>query len=156
MKVLVVYASRYGNTRMIAQAIADALAGTATVQLAPVASAPPSADGFDLLIVGGPTEQHGMTAEMAAFLKSFGTVRGTRAIAFDTRLRGPRWLWGSAASRIAETLKRAGAELVAPEQSFHVTRQALRGGTPELEEGEIERAEEWAAGLAEREPVPAA
>jgi hypothetical protein len=56
MNALIVYESMYGNTRLIAQAIAEGLGG-ATVQ-----STREDADvSADLLIVGGPTHMHGLT-----------------------------------------------------------------------------------------------
>jgi hypothetical protein len=63
-------------------------------------------------------------------------------VGFDTRLRWPEWLSGSAGARITDRLYRLGAKVVAPEESFFVTRK------PELEAGELERAATWAAGLA--------
>jgi hypothetical protein len=76
--------------------------------------------------------------------RSGNTERIATAIAFDTRLRLPRCLSGSAASGIGRKLRHAGARVVAPGESFFVTR------APALEEGEVERAAAWAASLAGR------
>src|SRR5205085_931133 len=40
------------------------------------------------------------------------------AAAFDTRIKGPRVLWGSAAHAAEPHLRRAGATLIAPAESF--------------------------------------
>ena len=70
---------------------------------------------------------------------SMGIAHGLGAAAFDTRYHMSAWKSGSAASRIASILKRAGASLVLSPESFFV---AEREGP--LEEGELERAAQWA------------
>jgi hypothetical protein len=64
MKALVVFESMYGNTRTIAEAVAQGIgsAGAADVTVVPIGDA----DGelvrqADLLVVGGPTHAHGMS-----------------------------------------------------------------------------------------------
>ena len=142
MKSLVIYASRSGNTHRIAEAIADGLRalGPVSVTLADdVTTSVPKET--DLLVIGGPTEAHGMTPPMVDLLDRLepGAVAGMTAAAFDTRLRWPLLLSGSAGARIAARLVKAGARVIAPEESFFVTRQ------PVLEDGELERAKAWGA-----------
>ncbi len=66
MRVTVVYESLFGNTRTLAEAIAegirDAAAG-AEVSCIPVAEAGPAAVEGDLLVAGGPTHFLGMTSQ---------------------------------------------------------------------------------------------
>ncbi|HEX5502811.1 MAG TPA: flavodoxin domain-containing protein [Thermomicrobiales bacterium] len=146
MDSIVIYASRSGNTRKVAEAVAEGLRSRGTARLVPADEAPAAVPaGTDLVVVGGPTEAHGMTAPVGRFFDRLGpgALQGTAAAAFDTRLRGPRWLWGSAAAGIAGRLHRAGARSVAPAESFFVTR------APALEPGEAARAETWAAALAD-------
>lgn len=157
MNSLVIYGSRHGNTRKLAEAIAGELGkhGTALLMSAEkVLSIFP--EQTDLVVVGGPTEAHRMTEpvnELFARL-SRGALNGVKAAAFDTRLRWPKWLAGSAGSGIVKKLERAGASVLAPEVSFFVS-----GQLPVLEPGELERAAAWAASLAARmeskEPVAA-
>ena len=67
MNCVVIYASRSGNTAKVAEAIAGGLRPRGSVQLLSVDEAPAVlSDGFDLLVVGGPTEAHGMTEPMTA------------------------------------------------------------------------------------------
>jgi hypothetical protein len=72
---------------------------------------------------------------------------GVAAAAFDTRIKGPGLLWGSAAKAAAERLKEQGFRVAAPPESF-----LLKGPTGPvhdvLVEGEIERARRWGAALA--------
>jgi flavodoxin len=146
MNSLVIFGSRSGNTERIAAAIAEALKSNGPVRLAAVDESPQTLSaGVDLLVVGGPTEGHGMTAPVANYLRRLepGTLGTTRVAAFDTRLRWPGWLAGSAAVGIMRRLRAAGGIEVSDPQSFFVG-----GKPPTLEPGELERAGAWGAALA--------
>lgn len=155
MKSIVIYASRYGNTRKVAEAIAGALRPRGSALLLAADDMPGYLpEGTDLVIVGGPTEQHGMTEAMTRLFDRLGTdaLDGVAAAAFDTRLRWPRWLSGSAGAGITHKLRAAGARLIAPEASFFIKGAMGTGGrdTAELDSGELERAAAWAVSLGER------
>ncbi len=152
MRSLVIYASRYGNTRKIAEAIAELLCTRGEVELLPADEVSAiSPEGIDLLVVGGPTEVHQMTPPIAQLFDGMahGSLRGMAAAAFDTRIHVARWLSGSAAVGISRRLRRLGARMIAPEESFFVAGKAdpAAGETPELLSGELERARVWAASL---------
>jgi len=141
MNSLVIYASRTGNTRQLAEAIAETLRPRGTVELLAAEAAPAAIpDGTDLVVIGGPTEAHGMTPPLKEFFDRLepDALAGIAAAGFDTRLRLPSWLSGSAAEGIVDHLNRRNARVVVPAESFLVTR------TPALEEGELERARNWA------------
>lgn len=145
MHSIVIYGSRSGNTERIATAIAETLRAAGTVRLLTADEAPAVLDErVDLVVVGGPTEGHTVSAPVARFFERLapGAFSGAMAAAFDTRVRMPRWLSGSAAAAISRRLRRAGARLVVPAESFFVTRQPAR------EAGEVDRAASWAASLA--------
>ena len=55
MKALIVYESLFGNTELVAQAIADGLRDTFEVTVTDVATMP-RAFGMDLIVVGGGLE----------------------------------------------------------------------------------------------------
>jgi flavodoxin len=146
MNTVVVYGTRTGNTRRVAEAMTEALRERGTVTLQAVEDAPgllPA--GTDLLLVGGPTEGHGATPAVVAYVERLdrATVRGVTAAAFDTRLWWPRVLAGSAASRIGKLLGEKGARLVGGEGSFIVSMK------PELLAGETARAASWAREIAD-------
>jgi hypothetical protein len=62
MRAVVVYESMYGNTHLVADAIATGLATACQVDVVPVERADRQVlDGADLVVVGGPTHAHGMT-----------------------------------------------------------------------------------------------
>ena len=159
MRALVVYESMFGNTREVAQAIADSLSSEFVVELLPVDEAPSRiTDDIDLLVVGGPTHAFGMSrpgtrlqaASKAAKTSTSITLgirewmdllqsnRGdTLAAAFDTRVRRPR-VPGSAARKVAKRLHRLGFMAATRPTTFWVT-----GTTGPLLEGERDRAHEW-------------
>jgi flavodoxin len=145
MNSLVIYGSRYGNTQKIAYAIAAGLRAWGPVEV----MAAEKAHGirlheYDLVVLGGPTEGHGVTKAMADYVDQIGEAfTGINAAAFDTRLTWPKWMSGSAASDIAKRLEGFGASVVAQPASFLVA-----GKPPALEPGELERAEGWARSLA--------
>ena len=99
---------------------------------------------YDLVVIGGPTEGHTTSKPLSDYLDEVGDSFTSRSIAtFDTRLRWPAWLSGSAARTMAGKLEKLGAMLVAPPASFMVS-----GKPPVLEPGELERAEGWGRALA--------
>jgi flavodoxin len=161
MNSVVIYASRHGNTRKVAEAIAGQLQTHGATRLLAAEEAPEIfSEPIDLLVVGGPTEAHRMTEPVARLFDRLGTdsLKGVAAAGFDTRVRWPRWLSGSAGAGITQRLRQTGANVVVPEESFFVegvTPKNVEG--PTLEAGELDRASSWAASLAARleakEPV---
>jgi flavodoxin len=153
MKSIVIFASHHGNTMKVAEAIAAELATHGSAQLLPVEYAPEALPrDLDLVVVGGPTEAHHMTEPLARFLErtNRSAFEGVAAAAFDTRLKGPAWLWGSAAYGVAGMLKALGARLIAPPEDFYVTGPfGTEGGISSLFPVELDHARKWAAGLAE-------
>ena len=145
MKSVIVYASRSGNTRRVAEELGRALADEGgVVEVYEVGAAPVPMPEADLLLVGGPTEGHGATPAMVKFLDRLAEepLAGRSVAAFDTRLAWPRFLSGSAAEGIAKRLRAYGAHLVVAPESFIVSTK------PELDPGELERSGRWALDVA--------
>ncbi|MFI6445663.1 flavodoxin family protein [Kitasatospora sp. NPDC050543] len=69
MQALIVYESMYGNTREVAEAIAEGVHEAepeASVSCVPAAAAGPDVTrAADLLVVGGPTHMHGMSSGLS-------------------------------------------------------------------------------------------
>ena len=148
MKALIVYDSVYGNTEKIARAIAAALIPPGEVKvLRPGELNPSDLQSLDLLIVGSPTQGGRATPAIQDFLNKIPepAIKGLNVAAFDTRFSTKLvGIFGYAAGKIAETLKKKGGTLILPPEPFFVK---SREGP--LKEGELERAARWAKGLLE-------
>jgi hypothetical protein len=170
MKTVVVYESMYGNTHLIADAIAEGMrgAGDGDVAVVAVADAAAVLADADMVVVGGPTHVHGLSrpstrhaaAEAAAKPGSGLTVEDdaegpglrewfdavdalpAQAAAFDTRMPGPPVLTGRASKGIAKRLRAHGCRLVVDPQSFVVTKDN------HLVDDETSQARAWGARLA--------
>lgn len=158
MRALVVYESLWGNTEKVARAVAERLAGIGAVEVVDSDAAPASVDGYDLVVVGGPTHAFSMTRATTRVeaVKSHSAphepARGIRewfneldrpataipAIAFDTRVDRPR-LPGSAAKSARHELRSLGFETSVKQKTFRV-----HGYEGPLLDGELERARAWA------------
>jgi hypothetical protein len=169
MRAVVVYESMYGNTRRIAQAIAEGLHDINTVVM-PVAEADAVLiGGADLIVVGGPTHAFGMSrpqtrAQAVENAKRAGStltvepgaagpgirewlasadLDGASTAAFDTRVRATRGM-RHAAPKIRRALRAHQCRMLSRPESVFVTKQN------ELLDGEIDRARDWGAALAEQ------
>jgi flavodoxin len=147
MRTLVVYDSVYGNTEIVARAVAAALPGEVQVLRAGQADAA-DLQAADLLLVGSPTHGALATEATRALLDRLGAPsrQGARAAAFDTRLAWSfleRW-GGFAAPKMADALRAKGWTPAGEPGGFYV--KGLRKGP--LKRGEAERAAAWARGLA--------
>ena len=148
MKTLILYDSTFGNTEAVALALVSAFGEYGTVKSARVsATSPFHVQDADVVLIGGPTQQHGLSPTLRAFLAHIPhwELSGLAAAAFDTRYHRSLWTSGSAARGIARRLRQAGAALLLPPESFFVS---SRDGP--LEEGELTRARAWARQLAKQ------
>ena len=172
MRAVVVYESMYGNTREVAEAIAEGLdlGADASVVVGSIHATDATVlSGADLLVVGGPTHVHGMSrestraaaaeavAEPGAELELDPEASGegvrewldrlgrgsARAAAFDTRVHMAAMVTGRASKAIAKQLRHHGYDHLADPESFLVSKET------HLEPGELERARDWGRRLAE-------
>jgi flavodoxin len=155
---LVIYDSRFGNTECVARAIAEGLSEQYRVRAVTVAEADLISRVPDLLVIGGPTQKRHLSPQLRILLDGIprGGLRRVEAATFDTRYRMSRILSGSAAREAARRLTRTGCRLVVPPESFFMEKdvppkgEKRRHGIERLEEGELDRAREWAVRLAAR------
>ena len=146
MKALIVYDSAYGNTEKIARAIGGAITGEVKV-LRPGEVNPSDLQSVDLLIVGSPTQGGRPTPAIQDFLNKIPepAIKGVNVAAFDTRFSTKLvGIFGYAAGKIANSLKRKGGTLILSPEPFFV-----KGKEGPLKEGELERAATWAKRIVE-------
>ena len=164
MNALVVYESLYGNTKLIAEAIGEGLVKEMATEVIEVGAAPAQPSGADLLVVGGPTHQFGLSRKSSRrqgaddadepvisldvgireWIGGLPRVSGTLAATFDTSIRKPN-LPGSAARGAAKRLKKIGYRLLVPAEIFLV-----EGGKGPITDGELDRASDWGHSVALR------
>ncbi|QIZ99496.1 flavodoxin family protein [Leifsonia sp. PS1209] len=173
--VAIVYESMFGNTRRVAEAIADGLRETGVAAtVVRVKDAPETFGAVDLLLVGAPTHVHGLsrpstrteagrwgdeqerhlTLEPDAegigvreWLDTCGDLPD-RFAAFDTRADMTEIFSGSAANAIEKRLRKLGSRRFAAKNSFLVDKQSV------LEDGEVDRARSWGRTLGVESKVP--
>jgi flavodoxin len=156
MKTLVIYDSVFGNTEKVALAIGSVISAASgspeEVSVVKVGSVTPShLAGVDILFVGSPTRGFKPTPAITDFLASLpaDALKGVKAAAFDTRIplesiKNPIFRaivkkGGYADKIITTALAGKCARLPIPSGGFIV----LESKGP-LQQGELERAAEWA------------
>ena len=169
MRAVITFESIYGNTRAVADAVAEGLSSVGEVAVISQHEMDSGAAGTaDLVVVGAPTHMHGLPTSMSRKMAAHAAEEegapldagatagpgirswlsqqsgnGRRAAAFDTRADGRPALTGSAARGIAKRLRRCGFELIADPESFLV-----EDAEGPLMDGELDRAREWGRAIA--------
>jgi flavodoxin len=155
-KALVIYDSVFGNTKRIAQSIADALSQEMNAHLLSVNDVKPqNLEDVRLLLIGSPTRQFRATPATMAWIKSLtpGALNGVRAASFDTRIPEDQlksnkalnffsWLIAYAADSLSKALVKKNAQIIAVPKGFYVS-----GMEGPLVDGELDRAADWAKSL---------
>jgi flavodoxin I len=154
MKTLIVYDSYFGNTEKIARAIGDGLKSD-NVQVVRITDLKPAyLQDIQMLIVGSPTRAFRPSDAVKAFLKNLSKqdLKNVKVAAFDTRVDIAKVnsavltffvnIFGYAAQPIAKGLQKKGGKLAAAPEGFFV-----KDKEGPLEEGELERAANWAKSL---------
>jgi flavodoxin len=154
MKVAVLYYSQYGNTKLVAETIADVLSAYADVTLLEMSGLSRSlVDDASLIIVGAPTHKMNLPEKVRNTLSSLprGILKGKACAVFDTSYEMSRWLRPfTAAPRLAKAMKKAGGKMVVPPERFLIEHD--HHGP--LQAGELARAHEWAHRIAEQIHAP--
>jgi flavodoxin len=143
MNALVVYFSEFGNTRRVAEAIAEILetAGSVRVLSLDQLTALTLKD-IDLLVMGSPTHRMKLPEAVQPVLDTLPKhiLPGTPVAAFDTSYKMSAFLTRfTAAKRLARKLRKLGGKQIVPPETFHVVEKE-----GPLYDGEIERAKKWA------------
>jgi len=153
MKISIIYDSLYGNTEKIAQTIKEVLEKKHEIDIKNVTEAKlKDFQEKDLVIIGSPTHTGRPSKAMQVLLNMLPkeSLKGSKLAVFDTSMatykqnffmKGVIKFFGYSAPRVANILKKKGAEIVSV-QSFFVMN--MKGP---LKEDEVERAKKWGSGL---------
>jgi len=150
MDSLVIYHSRFGYTKNVAEAIAEELkpAGSSRAIAFDKGNIPDLQD-IDLLVIGTPTHRMNLPEEVRQAFDNWPKrcLRGKSVAAFDTSYKMSWWLARfTAARKLDRRLRKLGGKQIVPPETFHV-----EGREGPLYDGEIERAQAWATVIRERQ-----
>jgi flavodoxin len=152
MRTLLVCFSKFGNTRRLAEAIAETMKQAGESRLVGLDQlAASDFEGADLVVMGTPTHAFGLPQEVRTALEalSTGILAGKLVAAFDTTVK----LWPlrrmRASPKLLDQLERLGGKPVAPPETFFVRTSSTQqpGEVDLLFPGELERARAWAEEL---------
>ena len=146
-KVIVVYESKYGNTKLVAEKIIEGMrevSGVETV-LAELKEVDLSQlVGFDAILVGSPNHIGGATRSIKKFIDALGklNLEGKLAAVFDTYLGGD---FEKAVKKMEKQIseKAPGLRLAAPGLSIRV--EGMKGP---ITEGELPKCKEFGVKIA--------
>lgn len=142
-KGLVLYDSKYGNTRMVAEEVAKGLREKGMeAEVSHVKGSKADIEGYDVIALGTPNHVGGPTRRAMKLVKSFGgkDLGGKTFGFFDTCLEGEE---GKATRKMANKLREiAPGVMIAPELSILVG--GMKGP---VVEGEMPKCAEFVGGL---------
>jgi flavodoxin len=149
MKTLIIYFSKFGNTRRVAEAMAETLKQAGETRIINIDHLTASGfEGVDLVVVGSPTHAFSVPPVVRSTLAALpaGILAGKSVAAFDTTVR----LWPlrlmRASPKLLRQLGQLGGTPIALPQTFFVRTSSTQqpGETDLLLGGQIDRAKEWA------------
>jgi flavodoxin len=152
MKTVMAYFSKFSNTRRVAEAMAETLGRAGEVRVVGIGQlGGVDWEEVDLVLVGSPTHGFSMPQEVRTVLKALpeDILAGKSVAAFDTTVRPWPFRHLRASPKLLRRLRRLGGTPIARPETFFVAMRGASeaGGTDLLEEGEIDRARQWAANL---------
>ncbi len=153
-KIIVVYESKYGNTKRVAEAIVQGLQrveGTEPTLSEIKAVDPKAISNYDAVVVGGPNHMGGPTRGVKKFIDNVSklSLEGKRFALFDTYIRED---FEKAAKKMEQRVheKAPAMKMVAPVLSIKV--EGMKGP---IAEGELPKAEEFGTKIASQLQAPA-
>jgi flavodoxin len=155
LKTLIVPYSKFGNTRRIAESIAETMRAEADVRVVSIDALDASElETADLVVTGSPTHAFAVPQAVRDVLEALpaGILTGTSVAAFDTTVKVWPLRHLRASPKLLRELRKLGGSPVAPPQTFFVrTRNPQKDGQIDLLlDGEIDRARQWAHELLNR------
>lgn len=152
MRTLIVYYSKFGNTRRIAEALAETMREAGDARLIAIDQLTASdLEAADLVVVGSPTHAFSVPEAVRSVLDAqpAGILAGRLVAAFDTTVRPWPLRRLRASPKLLDHLTRLGGKPIAPPETFFVAMKSPQqsGETDMLLEGEHDHARQWAQKL---------
>ena len=143
MNSLVIYFSKFGNTKLVAETIGEVFKQAGGVRILNSDDLTEADfDRVDLVVMGSPTHKMNLPEAVRPLFNTFSKklLKGKYFAAFDTSYKMSWWLnQFTASKRLSPKLRRLGGKAIVPPQIFHVTE---RKGP--LYDGELHHAKKWA------------
>jgi len=147
-KAIVVYYTRFGNTRQAAEAICEGIKkGGLDADCREIkVIKPEDLTQYDVILVGTPTHYGSMAEDMGKFVDTLKEIelKGKRAAAFDTRYEGEKT---GGLSELEKYMKKLGMEIILP--GLAVLLPAGDAWGP-LREGEITKCKKFGESVAQK------
>ncbi len=148
MKTLIVYFSKFGNTKRIAEAVADVMRQAGEARVVSIDRLVASDfEGADIVVVGSPTHGFNVPPAVRSILDAqpAGILAGKSVAAFDTTIKPwPLRLMRASPKLLRQLQKLGGNPIAGPRTFFVKTSKTQQSGEVDLLlEGEIEQARQW-------------
>ena len=147
MNTIVVYYSKFGHTRKVAESISRVFTANGKLHLVEAMELEGHDYGdVDLVIMGSPTHKMNLPEDLKTILKQLPRklMKGKFFAVFDTSYEMSKFLSQFTASKkLKRKLRKMGGRLVVKPETFIV-----EGREGPLREGELERAAAWAVEIA--------
>lgn len=143
MNILIVYFSKFGNTKKVAERIGEECEIHGITRVLSLENlVPAELQNADLVIFGSPTHRMNLPETIRPIFESLPKrlLKGTQVAAFDTSYKMNRFLSRfTAAKKLAQKLRKLGGKQVVAPETFHV----MEAEGP-LYQDELDRAKNWA------------
>jgi len=147
-RTIIVYYTRFGNTRQAAEAIREGIKeGGLDAECREIKDVKPEdLAQYDVILVGTPTHYGGMAEEIGKFFDASKEVefKGKRTAAFDTRYEGEET---GGLNELEKYMKKLGMEIILP--GLAVLLPAGNAWGP-LREGEITKCKKFGESIAQK------
>ena len=141
-RTIIIYESKYGNTRLAAEAVAEGIKLTSGIEPAVIELKEVNLEGlaeFDAILIGSPNHMGNATRGIRKFIDGLGKINleGKRAAVFDTYIGGD---FEKAVKKMEKRIseKAPGLSLVAPGLSIRV--DGMKGP---ITEGELPKCQNF-------------
>ena len=147
MSAVVIYFSKFGNTKSVAEAVAAGLAVDGSARAVSIDElVAEDLAGADIVVAGSPTHKMNLPDDVRAALDKLPrhALKGAKIAAFDTSYHmSPFLARFTASKKLDKSLRKLGGKRAAPPETFFVA-----GKEGPLDDGELERASAWAQTIA--------
>ena len=144
---VVIYDSKYGNTKTVAESIAEGLreGGVADVLVLRVDAAKPEAlDAYDALVIGSPNHIGGATRRIKKLITDLGKLQGKLVAVFDT------YMGKDSEKAVGKMLKRLGDAAPGLEAITPGLSVLVNGLTGPIADGELAKSKAFGKTVASR------